>query len=334
MKAFVIAEAGSNHNGNFNQALKLIDAAVEAKCSAVKFQTFKAETLFSRYSPDYANYKNIVQIIRDNELPRDWQKDLKQYCDEKRIEFMSTPFDEEAVDQLVELGVKRLKIAGFESTDPRFVKYVARTGLPLIISLGIGSTYADLHMIYNWVLETGNQYAPVFLHCNNSYPTPYKDINLGTICALLRSTSCKIGLSDHTPGILTPPVAVSLGAECIEKHYTLSNLLPGPDHHFAIEPHELKDMVKNIEIVESMMGIKEENYTESEENFRIGTRAVIARHALKEGDILTEKNITTKRPCTQGAISAFHYYAILGATLVQDVREDEILTWEMVNVDK
>ena len=138
MNTFVIAEAGANHNRDFKQALALIDVAVKAGASACKFQTYSSNTLYSKNTPDFAGYKNINQLIDNIALPREWQKDLKQYCDEKGIEFISTPFDEQAVDELVSLGVKRLKIAGFESTDFRFVEMVASAKLPLVISLGIG----------------------------------------------------------------------------------------------------------------------------------------------------------------------------------------------------
>lgn len=332
---FIIGEAGSNHNGDFAKALSLIDTAKAAGCDAVKFQTFSANTLFSRYTPDYANYTNIYGIIKDNELPRHWQKGLKDYCDDVGIEFMSTPFDERAVDELVELGVKRLKVAGFESTDPRFLKYVAKTGLPLIISLGINT---NINFIDDILDELPDDIT--FLHCNNAYPTPYEDINLGSIKALvdLRDKyddfpaykQFKVGLSDHTTGILIPPVAVGMGATCIEKHFTLDKTLPGPDHHFAINPIELAEMVRNIRIVERAGGIKSTLYTKSEESFKIGTRSVIAKTDLVKGTILTEDNITTKRPCTEHAIPAASYYEVLGKILNTDVREDEILLWNMI----
>ena len=144
MNTFVIAEAGANHNRDFDQAKSLIDVAHKSGASACKFQTYSSETLYSKNTPDFAGYKNINDLIKNIELPREWQIDLKNYCDEIGIEFMSTPFDEKAVDELVDLGVKRLKIAGFESTDYRFVEMVASTGLPLIISLGIGFDYENL----------------------------------------------------------------------------------------------------------------------------------------------------------------------------------------------
>ena len=193
-KTFIIAEAGSNHNRNFEQALKLIEVAKESGADAVKFQTFSSETVYSKYTPDFAGYKNLTKLVKDLELPRNWQKDLKSYCDDNDIEFMSTPFDERAVDELYDLGIKRFKIAGFECTDPRFVKYVASTGLPLIISLGIGTNLDTLFQIQRWILDIddiedvrlgtydfSNNPDITYLHCNNAYPTPFKDINLGTM---------------------------------------------------------------------------------------------------------------------------------------------------------
>ena len=181
MSVFVIAEAGANHNRNFKQAISLIDVAKSAGADAVKFQTYTSETLYSRNTPDFAGYKDISKLIKDIELPREWQKHLKFYCDEVGIEFMSTPFDERAVDELVALGVKRLKISGFESTDPRFVRMVASAGLPIIVSAGIGNNILSINNIISWIkLEQKNPDITV-LHCNNAYPTPDKDINLSRI---------------------------------------------------------------------------------------------------------------------------------------------------------
>ena len=151
-KTFIVAEAGANHDRKISQAFDLIDVAVDARADAVKFQTYSSDTLYSKYTPDFAGYSNIPKLIKDIELPRNWQKTLKSYCDDVGIEFMSTPFDEKAVDELYELGVKRFKISGFESTDPRFIKYVASTGLPLIISLGIGTTLDKLFKIQRWTM--------------------------------------------------------------------------------------------------------------------------------------------------------------------------------------
>ncbi len=330
-KTFIIAEAGANHDRNFEQALALIDVAVESKSNAVKFQTYSSETLYANNTPDFAGYKNINKLIKDIELPRSWQKDLKLYCDDKGIEFMSTPFDERAVDELYELGVKRYKIAGFEATDPRFVKYVASTGLPLVISAGIGVDLKMAHKIVNWVLEENKKPDLTILHCNNAYPTPIGDINLGQIQMLKNmevSTALKVGLSDHTEGILVPPLAVMCGAVCIEKHFTLSRSLPGPDHPFAIEPLELKDMVSNIRDAEVTMKVKEAQYTESETNFTKARRSVVSKVAIKKGDVLTEENLTTKRPALEDSIPALNYYETLGTKAAKDIEESNVLFWD------
>ena len=323
MDTFVIAEAGANHNKNFDQALKLIDVAKESGASAVKFQTYSSETLYSRNTPDFAGYKNINQLIKNIELPREWQKDLKQYCDEIDIEFMSTPFDEQAVDELVNLGVKRLKIAGFESTDWRFVDMVASTGLPLIISLGIGFKEEYLDVINAITRDYNNDVT--LLHCNNAYPTPIEDINLNTIPYLLKKTNCKIGLSDHTMSTLTPALAVSAGATTIEKHFTLDNNLPGPDHPFALEPGQLKEMVDKIILTEIMMGGIKGEYSKSELGFTKARRSIVAKSNIKVGDTLTINNITTKRPYLKGNVAASEWFNILDKKAAKNYKPDDFI---------
>jgi N,N'-diacetyllegionaminate synthase len=323
MDTFIIAEAGANHNKDFNQALKLIDVAKTSGASAVKFQTYSSETLYSKNTPDFAGYKNINQLIKDIELPREWQKDLKQYCDEIGIEFMSTPFDEQAVDELVNLGVKRLKIAGFESTDWRFVDMVASTGLPLIISLGIGFKEEYLDIINAITRDYNNDVT--LLHCNNAYPTPTSDINLNTIPYLIKNTNCKIGLSDHTTSTLTPAIAVAAGATTIEKHFTLDKNLPGPDHAFALEPNQLKEMIDKIAFAEIMMGGIKGEYSKSELNFVKARRSIVAKSNIKVGEILTIDNITTKRPYLEGNVAASEWFNILGKKAAKKYKPDDFI---------
>ena len=329
-KTFIIAEAGANHDRDKNQAYDLIDVAAKSGADAVKFQTYSSDTLYSKYTPDFAGYKNIPKLIKDIELPREWQKDLKMYCDDNGIEFMSTPFDERAVDELYDLGVKRFKIAGFEATDPRFVKYVASTGLPIIISLGIGSS-DKIHFIKEWIRNVSKERITL-LHANHAYPTPFEDINLGELDYLKHWISIHenmdYGLSDHTEGILTPPVAVSMGAQVIEKHYTINRKLTGPDHPFAIEPNELKDMVSNIRLVETMLGRRNGN-SESESNFTMAQRSIIVKGDVKDGETITEKNITTKRPMLENSIPAIEYYDLIGKKKFnKNLKDDMILTWD------
>ena len=326
MNTFVIAEAGANHNRDFNQALKLIDVAKKSGASAVKFQTYSSETLYSKNTPDFAGYKNINQLIKNIELPREWQKDLKKYCDEQSIEFMSTPFDEQAVDELVNLGVKKLKIAGFESTDWRFVDMVASTGLPLIISIGIGFNLREIGYILDIVEKYGNDLT--LLHCNNAYPTPIKDVNLNSMKALQDFKNVNsIGLSDHTMSTLTPALAVAAGATTIEKHFTLDKKLPGPDHAFALEPDQLKEMIDEIIMTEIMMGSIKDGYSESELNFTKARRSIVAKSNIKIGDILTVDNITTKRPYLEDNVAASEWFNILGKKSNQNYNTDDFIKW-------
>lgn len=329
---FIIAEAGANHNRNFNQALSLIDVAADAGADACKFQTFKADKLFSTKSKKVNGYE-VLDMFKQLELPREWQKDLKQYCEEKNIEFMSTPFDESAVNELYNLGVKRFKIAGFESTDLRFIKYVASTKLPIIISAGIG---CDIYFVEK-IIETCHSvgcYDITILHCNNGYPTPIEDTNLLTIPKLIKmyNNNIKVGFSDHTLDTITPSLAVALGATTIEKHYTLSKHLPGPDHGFALEPNELKEMVSNIRHTEKTLDVKQ-NMTESELISKQGQRSVIAKTFIKSGEPLTSENTTTKRPYYENSIHARSYFDIVNKniTLNQDLNPDDFILWNQIN---
>ena len=324
MGTFIIAEAGANHNRNFNQALKLIDVAKSSGADAVKFQTYSSETLYSKNTPDFAGYKNLNKLIKDIELPREWQKDLKQYCDEQNIEFMSTPFDEQAVNELVNLGVKRLKIAGFESTDWRFVDMVASTGLPLIISIGIGFNIRKIGNILDIVEKYNNDLT--LLHCNNAYPTPVEDINLNSMVSLMGIKHVNaVGLSDHTESTLTPSLAVAMGATVIEKHYTLSKHLPGPDHPFAVEPHELKEMINNIRSTEIMLGGVKGEFSKSELDFAKARRSIVAKTSIKKGEILTPNNITTKRPYLEGNIAASEWFDVLGKPSTANYNIDDFI---------
>jgi sialic acid synthase SpsE len=321
---FIIAEAGANHNRNFNQALSLIDVAVKSGADACKFQTYSSETLYSKNTPDFAGYKNLNKLIKDIELPREWQKDLKQYCDERGIEFMSTPFDEKAVDELVNLGVKRLKIAGFESTDFRFVDMVASSKLPLVISLGIGFKMNYLGKIFEIAEKYGNKLS--FMYCNNAYPTPIEDVGINIVKQLSQDTRYKWGLSDHTESPFTPALAVSAGATIIEKHFTLSKYLPGPDHSFALEPHQLKQMVEYIRFAEKASNKKTVNgISKSEKNFSKAMRSVVAKTDIKRGDVLTIDNITTKRPFLEGNTPAKDFETLLGKPAEKDYNLDDFI---------
>ena len=331
-RTFVIAEAGANHNRCIDQAKALIDAAVDAGADACKFQTYSSNTLYAKQTGDFAGYRNINQLIKDLELPRHWQKELKNYCDDAGIEFMSTPFDERAVDELLQIGVKRLKIAGFESTDPRFVRMVASAKLPIIVSAGIGNNLSSVSNTISWVkLEQQNPDITV-LHCNNAYPTPDSDINLSNIDVLKKIyQGIKVGLSDHTTGIMAPILAVAKGATCVEKHFTLSRHLPGPDHPFALEPKELKDMVTQIRRAESMCSISDNKLTDSEKQFSNAMRSVVAKVDIASGTVLNEDLITTMRPLTEKSVPAYEYYNVIGKILKKSIGKNELVNWEDIS---
>lgn len=330
MKTLVIAEAGSNHNQDLQIAKRLVIEAKASGCDICKFQTYTANNLFSKKANRVNGYVNIHKIFKTMELPREWQKELKVYCDDLGIEFMSTPFDEIAVDQLYKLGVKRFKISGFESTDLRFIKYVASTGLPLIISAGIGTNLDFIKEILSVCHSTKNHDVTI-LHCNNAYPTPLKDTNLLTIPLLKKKYNIKVGFSDHTTGILAPSIAVSLGAEVIEKHFTLSKKNKGLDHSFALEPKELNEMVKNIRATEKMLSIKNKMTSSEKLNFQ-GQRSIIAKKKIKKGEVLNEHNLTTKRPYYKGVIHAKEFFSIIEKKLTasKNYETDEFLLWEQI----
>ena len=329
-KTFIIAEAGSNHNRDFNMAMSLIDVAKNSGASAVKFQTYSSETLYSKNTPDFAGHTNISKWIKSIELPREWQSDLKKYCDENDIEFMSTPFDEKAVDELVGIGVKRLKIAGFESTDSRFVNMICSAKLPIIVSIGIGANIKQIDTILNIADKHGIDDV-TFLHCNNAYPTPPSDVNMNTIQQMSLDKRYKTGFSDHTTSPLTPALAVSAGATVIEKHFTLSRFMKGPDHPFALEPHELKIMVEHIRYAEKCMGTKDSNFTESENHFKKAMRSVVAKTKIKKGEIFTTENITTKRPLVEQATPASMFYNVIGQASNKNYEFDDFI---LIGVDE
>lgn len=319
--ATVIAEIGSNHQQNMQCAKDSILAAQKAGANIVKFQTFSKELYASRL-PD--NLKNIPDILRELELPRDWHRPLKDYCDEQGIEFLSTPFDETAIDLLVKLGVKRLKVAAFESGDPRFLKLVASTKLPLLISVNNFDQLIAAELV---ILSVNPNAKITFLHCNSAYPSPIKDAYLKQISQYLAAGK-QVGFSDHSEGILLPPIAVALGATVIEKHFTLNKKLPGADHAMSLEPSEFKQMVLNIKSAEAASQYKLNQFSESEHTTIFGRRSIVTKIKVKKGDLLTEENVTTKRPKLPNSVPDSLYPIVLGEYLfANDLDEGTILCW-------
>lgn len=330
---FVIAEIGSNHNQDINMAKKLIDIAVTAGANAVKFQTFSADKLFSTKSK-FVNDLDVFSLFKPMELPRNWHKGIFQYCGESDIEFMSTPFDEDAVDELYGLGVKRFKVSGFESTDLRFVKYVASTKLPIIISVGMGADIDFIQEILD-VCEGVGCKDITLLHCNNGYPTSAEETNLLTLKKMIAMYPVKVGISDHTEDVLTPSIAVALGARVVEKHFTLSKHLIGPDHHFALEPDELTEMIKNIRHTEKTLSYKNEMTKSEKMNFQ-GQRSLVLKKDVEIGDRVTSSNVTTKRPYYSTSIHARKYFEIVDKNFIfkNSLTKDDFLTMEDIDKEK
>lgn len=320
-KTLVIAEAGANHNRDFNTAKVLVDVAKRAGADVCKFQTYSSNTLYARQERDISGIKDIHSMFEKIELPREWQRDLKSYCDDSGIEFMSTPFDERAVDELVSLGVKRLKISGFEGTDPRFVDMVASTGLDIIMSAGIGWGEDNWDIFADIFEKYGN--TVTLLHCVNGYPTPMDEVSLPLINKRksLRGVS-NVGLSDHTQSTLTPALAVVREATVIEKHFTVNNNLQGPDHWWSLNPIKLTEMIRFIREAEKTMEIAE---SKAEGQHINGRRSVVSTISLNEGDIITKESITTKRPYYEDSIPAMDYYSIIGKRVKRPIKLDTVI---------
>lgn len=330
MKTFIIAEAGSNHNGEFLTALKMIEVAKESGCDAVKFQVFKSTKLYNKETPPFAGYDDVHEIMSSLELPRHWIPDLMKHCEEHEIEFMATPFDFPAVDYLSSLGVKRIKVAGFESTDPLFVDYIASKKIPMIVSVGIGHNVGSINkMILGISNKMKSKFDLSILHCNHSYPTPFEDLNLDTIQeykkAFQDTFNIKVGFSDHSEGILAPSIAVAKGATVIEKHFTLDRSQDGPDHSFAIEPDELKQMVHNIRLTEQTNSIRTDEFTESESRYKTAMRSVVAKVDIEEGERISYDLIETKRPWFEDSISASDVRRIIGKKAKRNIKSNEII---------
>lgn len=304
MHTFIIGEAGSCHCGSYDRALHLIDIAKRAGCDAVKFQLFN-NSLYNKNTPDFGGYTSVNKMMENLVMPRSWIPHLKKYCDDLNIEFMATPFDEEAIDILVNIGVKRLKVAAFESSDPRFLKLCAKTNLPLIVSLGVKASPA---LVLNSVFSVNPDCSLTLMHCVSAYPTLAENASLKTI-KKIQELWKDVGYSDHTEDTITASLAVALGANTIEKHFTSSRLLENPDCKFALEPAQLKEMVSNIRNTESKLKYRTGNISSELIN---ATRSVYASTTINVGDVLTPSNITTARPFFEGNIPASEYEFLLG----------------------
>ncbi len=329
MKTLIIAEAGVNHNGDFELAKKLIDKAVEGGADIVKFQTCKAENVISRYA-DKAEYQKVttgeadsqLEMVRKLMLTYEEYGKLKEYCDEKGIEFLSTAFDLPSVDYLHSIGMRRWKIPSGEITNLPLLIKIAKLHEPIIMSTGM-SELSEVADAVKVLKENGAQDITL-LHCTTEYPAPYEDVNLKAMDTMREAFDLPVGYSDHTKGLEIPVAAVAMGACVIEKHFTLDRNMEGPDHKASIEPDELKSMVDQIRHVEVAIGNGEKKVSASEQkNQDIARKSIIAKTAIKAGDVFSEDNVTTKRPGS--GINPMRWFDLLGKTAKHDYEEDYLI---------
>ena len=332
---FIIAEAGVNHNGDSALAFQLCDAAKKAGADAVKFQTFRAEDLVVRGAPT-AEYQSRQTGDQDQflmlerlELSEVQHQNIKAHCDAIGIEFFSTPFSVDAVDMLVKLGVKRLKLSSGELTHRTLVEHAAATQLPLLMSTGMG-TMQEIIEAVGWALSArGHLRDVVVLHCTSAYPAPDKTLNLSAMQRMARDLNVSVGYSDHSLGIEAPLAAVALGANVIEKHLTLDRNLPGPDHSASLEPDEFLRMVQGIRRVSVMLGdgVKAP-LPEELDTARVARRSVVAAVDIAAGEVITARMLMCRRPAT--GIAPRDLQRVVGQAALTSILAGSVLQWDQV----
>lgn len=357
-RCLIVAEAGVNHNGSFELAKRLVESAAESGADAVKFQTFHSEELVSRYAAK-AEYQlsttdkdeSQLEMLKRLELSVEMHEHLIEYAKKCGIQFLSTPFDSLSASLLTEtFDLPIIKISSGDLNNAPLLLQIARTGKPMIVSTGMatlgeieealgciafGYTKKDAEPSISafrqaYASPEGRQalYQNVtLLHCTTEYPARFEEVNLRAMESLKQAFGVKVGLSDHTEGIVVPIAAVAVGARVIEKHFTLDKTLPGPDHKSSLEPHELKEMVASIRKVEDAMGTYVKYPTESEvKNMAVARKSLVARRPIRAGERFTEENLTVKRPGT--GIPPKYYWEWLGRYAKRDYDTDEVIVDE------
>lgn len=330
-KVIIIAEAGVNHNGDFDLACQMVVAAKKAGADYVKFQTAVPELVISEVAPKAEYQKETtgaeesqLEMCRKIHLKLSDYAPLKRYCDEVGIGFMSTPFDLVSIDCLAEIGMDYWKIPSGEITNLPYLRKIAKKCGRVILSTGM-STLPEVETAVE-VLEKGGipRTDIILLHCTTQYPTPFEAVNLRAMDAL-RTLGCRsFGYSDHTQGIAVPVAAVALGASVIEKHFTLDRTLPGPDQKASLEPDELRRMVDEIREVELALGSGEKLVADVERpNIEVARKSIVAACHISKGDIFTEDNITVKRPGS--GISPMMWDSVIGRQSPRDFEPDSLI---------
>lgn len=330
-KVVIIAEAGVNHNGSLEMACRLADEAKRAGADYVKFQTGIPENVIS-VRAEQAEYQkhntgtseSQLDMVRKIMLRPDDFKPLKEYCDSIGIRFLSTPFDLDSIDILKPLEMDLWKIPSGEITNLPYLRKIASMGQPVVMSTGM-SRLGEVDDAVGVLLDGGLTLDMItLLHCNTEYPTPYTDVNLRAMLALRDAIGCRVGYSDHTLGIEVPVAAVAMGAEVIEKHFTLDKTLPGPDHVASLEPAELKAMVSAIRHTEAALGSGRKDVSPSErKNIAIARKSIIAARPISKGERFSHDNLTVKRP--GNGISPMLWDTVVGLEAPRDFEPDELI---------
>lgn len=327
-KVLIIAEAGVNHNGSLEIAKKLVDVAKESGADIVKFQTANLKSLVSKSAPmaDYQKQntgkeESQIEMLKKLLLSYDDFKELADYCKKKAIQFLSTPFDIESIHFLNNM-VEIWKIPSGEITNLPYLLEIAKTDKKIVLSTGMSNIEEISNAIE--ILQRCGKRDIVLLHCTTQYPTPYEEVNLKAMLTLKEKFDLPVGYSDHTEGIEVPAAATAMGAVVIEKHFTLDREMEGPDHKASLEPDELKKMVKEIRNIERAMGNGLKQPATSEiANKVVARKSIVASRRIKEGEIFTEDNLTTKRP--GNGISPMKWFEVLGQAAIRNFEEDELI---------
>jgi len=328
---YIIAEIGANHNGDIKLAKEMIDKAKEYGCDAVKFQSWSKNSLFTKgfYKEQNQfkdnNFGTLEEMVKKFSLSKKEHIILKEYCDNKKITFFSTPFSFEEVDMLNELKVPFFKVASMDLNNLSFLKYIAEKGKTIILSTGMGSL-AEIEAALNTIYETGNKEV-ILLHCIAIYPPDDKIMNLRNIEMLSKTFNIPVGFSDHTIGTSIPLAAITLGAKVIEKHFTLDKTMPGWDHAVSANPEEMKVIVEEGKRIVTALGEYRRVVSEQEKKQRGSfRRSVVTKRKIKKGEILQELDIDFKRPGIGIRPDEVKY--IFGRKANKDIKEDELIRWE------
>ena len=335
---YIVAEMSANHNQDFNEAVKIVEAAKDSGADAIKLQTYTSDTLTIDCDNEYFQIgkgtiwegRNLHDLYSEAYTPWDWQPRLKEIAENLGIDLFSTPFDFTAVDFLEEMDVPAYKIASFELVDIPLIRRIAQTGKPIIMSTGM-ATLSEIEEAVAIIREAGNNQIAL-LKCTSAYPARFEDMNLTSIPHLSQTFNLPAGLSDHTLGVGVPITAVALGASIIEKHFTLSRSTPGPDSAFSLEPDEFREMVTAIRATEKALGEIHYGPSRAEESTRVFRRSLFVVENMKAGDVFTEANVRSIRP--GHGLHTRYFEEILGRCASRDIKRGTPLAWDLITFEK